>query len=84
MHKKKILLADLPETLKRVNNIGADIDGTLSSLPLRELQDMLKKVFYHSHAHELSHYDATLALYPELILHHIDQYMAALLKEVAS
>ena len=37
MHKKPILLGDLPDTLKRVSLIGADIDGTVSSLPLGEL-----------------------------------------------
>jgi hypothetical protein len=42
MHKKQVVLADLPNNLKRVNNIGADIDGTVSSLPLAELQDMVK------------------------------------------
>ena len=45
---------------------------------------MLKTVMYESYRHDRNCYDATLDLYPDLLLHNSDEYMATLISSLVN
>ena len=70
--------------LKRVKAIGADTDRTGSALPIGEMHDILRNVFYASHKFDMPLYKACAKLYPDFLFHYTDQYMAALVQAVSN
>ena len=43
---------------------------------------MLKKVMYESYKHDRNCYDVALELYPDLLLHNSDEYLATLISSL--
>lgn len=53
----------------------------MQSSHLVQLREMLPETLKLAHTEGTSNYKATLQLFPELLLHHQDEYMAALIQE---
>ena len=58
--------------MKRVKAIGADMDKTGSAMPIGEMHDIMRNVFYASHKFDMSRYKACMKLYPDFLLHFTD------------
>jgi len=82
MHSTEVVLADIPATVRRAQMIGGLDAANGEGLSLFELQDMLKEVFFQSHLTNRTLFESTLALYPDVALHHVDQYMSSLIKSM--
>jgi len=74
MHQARIALADIPLSLKKHN--------IMQSTHLVELREMLSETIQQAHLDGSSCFDAALKLFPDLVLHHTDEYMATLIQEL--
>ena len=75
MHKRQIILGDIPWGLKRYN--------LLQDHHLLDLQEINEKAMFTAHRYDISGYDATLRHYPDVLLHYTDEYMATLIQEIS-
>ena len=74
MHDAKIVLADIPHSLRLYNLI--------QTTHLVDLREMLAEAIKLAHTDGTSCYEASLKLFPDLVLHHTDEYMATLIQEL--
>ena len=75
MHKRQIILGDIPWGLKRYN--------ILQDNHLLDLKDMSKEAMFTAHRKDISNHEAMLEHHPDFILHNTDEYMATLIQEIA-
>lgn len=74
-HKSKIMLADIPLALYKNNLINTQ--------PLLKLEELYAKLAYTTYYDNVTMYDACMQVAPDILLHHTDEYMAAMISKMS-
>ena len=69
------MLADIPLALYK-NNL-------INSTPLLKLEELYTMLAYTAYYDNLTMYDACMLIAPEILLHHTDEYMAAMVSKMS-